>query len=57
MRMTKKQRTSKEEGWMETHTQMHTNTQNYKRAHTHKYAQIRTHVHIILVTVYTYNII
>jgi len=53
MRMTKKQRTSKEEGWMETHT----NTQNYKRTHTHKYAQIRTHVHIIHVTVYTYNII
>lgn len=53
MRMTKKQRISKEEGWMETHTQMHTNTQNYKHTHT----QIHTHVHIIHVTVYTYNII
>lgn len=42
MRMTnknkKKQRTPKEEGWKETHTQMHTNTQKYECTH----AQIRT---------------
>jgi len=44
MRMVKKQGTSKEEGWMETHTQMHTNTQNYKRTHT----QIRTNTHTLV---------